>query len=227
MDIIYKILLAAYIVIAGVAGPKISIAEILTVPADDLKSGFDYHMPYRGQTFMFSEQVLAEKLTVYLSANIYQSFTFHLLLTEIDTTNGVHPTKVLFESSPFVIPVAGTNDFIPYTADLGGILLSANKTYAFILDIFISLNQIDTDVLWQYSTLTGMNRDAVYPFGEYFYLEEKCTDSLTRLPCGGRSDHFAGSWVVEPSEDMGFVFEYTPVPPSFSPSSIELLLLKK
>lgn len=207
---------------------KISFAETLEVKADYLKSLFDYTNPYRGQTFMLPIGVKANKLTVYVSFNIYQSFTFNLLLTEVDTTDGFHPTKVLFESTPFTIPVGGGNIFIPCTADLGGMPLSGGKPYAFILDIFVSLSQINSDTLWEYTTQTGMNSGATYAMGNHISFKENCTNPSTGLPCGSREDHFAGSWIEETSEDMGFILEYTPVPfvpISFIPS-INLLLLK-
>jgi hypothetical protein len=207
---------------------KISCAETVEVKADSLKSLFDYTNPYRGQTFMLPAGVTANRLTVYVSSNIYRSFTFNLLLTEVDTANGLHPTNVLFESDPFLIPVGGKN-ILPYTANLGGIPLSGGKLYAFILDIFVSLNQIQADALWQYATLTGMNSAAAYAPGDHFYFIPDCTEQ-TGLPCGSREDHFAGSWIVEKAEDMGFILEYAPLPPPFIPSSItpsiHLLLLK-
>ncbi|MHB8789416.1 MAG: hypothetical protein ACYDBT_06000 [Desulfobulbaceae bacterium] len=209
---------------------KISFAETVEVKADYLKSLFDYTNPYRGQTFMLPIEIKANRLTVYVSSNIFQSFTFNLLLTEVDTTDGFHPTKVLFESTPFTIPVGGGNILIPCTADLGGIPLSAEKPYAFILDIFVSLSQINSDTLWEYATRTGMNSGASYAMGDHIYFKVNCTNPLTGLPCGSREDHFAGSWIEETSEDMGFILEYTPVqsvppvPISFM-SSINLLLL--
>ena len=218
------------VAISCIAASRTALAETLTVPANELKSLFDYTNPYRGQTFMFPEAVRANKLTVFVSSNIYQEFSFHLLLTEVDTANGVHPTKVLFESGPFDIPVGGHNVFIPCTADLGGIQLSGGQVYAFILDIFVTLRQVNTDTLWQYATLTGMNREASYPSGGYIYLKVDCTEPLTGLPCGSREDHFAGSWVAETSEDMGFILDYTPdaplPPPTTVLPAIELLLLR-
>lgn len=207
---------------------KIAFAETVEVKADYLKSLFDYTNPYRGQTFMLPIGVTANKLTVYISSNIYQSFTFNLLLTEVDTTDGFHPTKVLFESTPFTIPVGGGNNFIPCTADLGGIPLSAGKTYSFILDIFASLSQINSATLWEYSTRTGMNSGAGYELGNHISFQGNCTNPLDGLPCGSREDHFAGSWIEETSEDMGFILEYTPVPsvPISFMSPINLLLLK-
>lgn len=202
-----------------------ALAETLIVPANDLKSGFDYSTPYRGQTFMFAGTVLANRLTVFVSPSIYQSFPFYLLLTEVDTGEGVHPTKVLFEGGPFYILRAGS-DFIPYTANLGGIQLTGGRVYAFLLDIFAALSRIDTGTLWQYATLTGMNREAAYEGGAYIYLEPDCTDPFTGLPCGDRGDHFAATWVVDPSADMGFVLEYTPVPPPPPTPAIEFLLLR-
>lgn len=105
----------------------------------------------------------------------------------------------------FILPLS-------YTADLGGIPLAGGRKYAFILDIFASLTQIDTDQLWQYSTLTGMNADAVYSPGEHIFLEEDCTDPSTGLPCGSREDHFAATWREEPAEDMVFILEYAYAP---------------
>lgn len=203
-----------------------ALAETLTVPANELKSNFDYTMPYRGQTFMFAETVLAEKLTVFVSPSIFQEFSFRLLLTEMDTANGLHPAKVLFESRPYAILLGGSN-FIPYTADLGGIQLSGGQVYAFILDIFVTLREISADTLWQYRTLTGMDRGASYAAGDYIYLDVDCTDPLTGLPCGNREDHFAASWAVETSEDMGFILEYTPVPRVPVVPAMKLLLREK
>lgn len=208
---------------------QISFAETLEVKTEYLKSLFDYTNPYRGQTFMLPAEVKADKLTVYVSSNIFQSFTFNLLLTEIDTANGFHPTTVLFESKPLYIPIGGKNTPIPYTVDLGGIPLTGGKLYAFILDVFVSLSQINSDTIWQYSTQTGMNIGATYPFGHHFYLQKTCTNKVDQLPCGNRENHFADSWVVDTSEDMGFILEYIPVP-SPAPVSvshwIELLLLR-
>jgi hypothetical protein len=202
-------------------------AETLIVPANDLKSLFDSTMPYRGQTFMFPETVRADKLTVFVSPSIYQAFSFHLLLTEVDTENGLHPTRVLFESGPFDIP-RGDSDILPRTADLGGIELTGGQVYAFILDIFVTLREISPDplLLWQYVTLTGMNEEASYAGGEYIYLRVDCKDQLTGLPCGSRESHFAASWTEEPAEDMGFILEYRTMPPVPVVPSLELLLLK-
>lgn len=202
-----------------------ALAETLSVPADDLKSGFDYRSPYRGQTFMFPGTVLADRLTVYVSPSIYQSFPFYLLLTEVDAEDGVHPARVLFESGPLSILLGGS-EFIPYTVNLGGIELTGGRVYAFLLDIYATLSRIDSAALWQYATLTGMNREAAYAAGDHIYLAPDCTDPFTGLPCGDREDHFAGTWIVESAEDMGFVLEYTPVPPPPPVPAIELLLLK-
>lgn len=204
-----------------------ALAETLTVPANELKSYFDYTMPYRGQTFMFPETVRADKLTVFVSPSIFQKFSFHLLLTEVDTENGLHPTRVLFESGPFDIPLGGS-DILPRTADLGGIELTGGQVYAFILDIFATLSEIRPDpvTLWQYVTLTGMNREAGYAAGDHIYLRLDCEDLLTGLPCGGREEHFAASWAVEEAEDMGFILEYTPLPRVPVVPALELLLLK-
>ena len=105
---------------------KISCAETIEIKADSLKSLFDYTNPYRGQTFTLPAGVNANRLTVYVSSNIYQSFTFNLLLTEVHTANGLHPTTVLFESDPFLIPVGGKN-ILPYTANLTGFALAGGE----------------------------------------------------------------------------------------------------
>jgi hypothetical protein len=205
------------------------MAEILEVPPNYLKSGFDYHTPYRGQTFMLSENIQADRITVYVSPNIYQSFTFTLLLTEVDTADGIHPANVLFESQPFTIEISGQTEFTPYTADLGGISLTEGQTYAFILDIFGALNQVDPYILWQYGTLTGMNDENIYAEGDAISFTPDCTESDSGLPCGSRDDHFAGTWTVNTAEDMGFILDYTPVPTLPAPVVIspilELLLL--
>jgi hypothetical protein len=203
-------------------------AETLTVPANELKSLFDHTMPYRGQTFILPETVRADKLTVFISPSIFQAFSFHLLLTEVDTANGLHPTRVLFESEPLDIP-RGVSDILPRTADLGGIELRGGQVYAFILDIFVTLREIRPDpaTLWHYATLTGMNREAAYAGGEHISLQIDCEDPLTGLPCGSRESHFAASWTVEEAEDMGFILEYNTVPFQIPiVPALELLLLK-
>ncbi|MDW7774112.1 MAG: hypothetical protein SCH71_14595 [Desulfobulbaceae bacterium] len=219
----HYLILVQFVIFCILASPPV-FAETLEVRADILKSGFDYRVPYRGQTFMLPAAVKADRLTVYVSPSIFQSFTFNLLITEVDTANGLHPTTILFEAGPFTIPRGGSG-FIPYTADLGGLTLYGGKLYAFILDIFVSLSQIESETLWQYSTLTGMNEGGVYTFGDHIYLGADCTDSITGLPCGSREDHFAGTWIADTSEDMGFLLEYDTVP-SLIPSVIQLLLLK-
>ncbi|MDD3618425.1 MAG: hypothetical protein PHX57_03405, partial [Desulfobulbaceae bacterium] len=167
-------------------------------------------------------------LTVFISPSIFQAFSFHLLLTEVDTANGLHPTRVLFESEPLDIP-RGVSDILPRTADLGGIELRGGQVYAFILDIFVTLREIRPDpaTLWHYATLTGMNREAAYAGGEHISLQIDCEDPLTGLPCGSRESHFAASWTVEEAEDMGFILEYNTVPFQIPiVPALELLLLK-
>lgn len=198
-------------------------AETVQVPPAVLKSGFDYHMPYRGQTFMLPQGGIADRLTVYVSANIYRSFTFTVLLTEMQTLTGLHPGRILFESDPFTIPVSGHSDSIAYEADLGGIQLNAGRTYAFILDIYQFLSQADLPSLWQYTTLNGMGEGNAYGDGTYIYFTPDCTVPESGLPCGDRAAHFAGTWTAGTYEDMGFILAYTPRPPVLAPV-LELLL---
>ena len=69
----------------------------INVPYGGSISGFgpDY---YRGQTFIALPGV-ANDLTIYVgdSNPLPGPVTYHVLITEVDTTSGIHPTNVLFE----------------------------------------------------------------------------------------------------------------------------------
>ena len=223
LAVVGKNLLQLLSVIPFLSAPAIG-AETLQVSPVYLQSGFNYHMPYRGQTFTLPVSVTADKLTVYISPNIYRSFTFTILLTEIDSVTDLHPGRVLFESRTFTIPVSGYNDFRPYTAELGGIALAAGQKYAFILDIYQFLSGTDGFTLWQYTALTGMNDKDAYDDGEYIYFTPECTEPGSGLPCGDRGDHFAGSWTADSSEDMAFTLVYQASPVNLP--ALNLLLLK-
>ena len=164
-------------------------------------SGFGFAEPYRGQTFQFPQAVTAQSLTVFVASAI-DPIEFHILIVEmdttnVDTTNVVYPTRVLFESDTVSLPPVNTTEMTPITVDLGGISLAANQTYGWLLDAFV------TNVPEHVNASTGTELSDIYADGFMFSL----TSGPFGLP-GTREDHFAGGFGATTYADMTFRLEY-------------------
>jgi len=173
-------------------------ADTIEVPLWGTLSGFGSGEPYRGQTFK-AVSGLAEKLTVFLAgADVTGGLNFRVLLTEVDTTSGFRLTNVLFESNILNVPFDRSTTIYTFTVDLGGIVLTGGRSYAWVLDSF----GIDGDGLR--TARTGICRFDCYADGVAFGHLGPFTGST-------RDDHFAGPWLVRDLNDMTFTLEFTPM----------------
>ena len=182
-------------------------ANLIEVPVLGHYLGFGSSMVYQGQTFTTPSSpspIFAKKLTVFVGSTTISGADFRVLLTEVDSTIfGIHPTKVLFESStrhvpsiPFIQPL----DAI--VLELGGLRLDANREYAFILDHFAVANNNELVTM---ATGIGTNYDE----GRSFLFMH-----WTGFPEGTRQDHFASNdWLIT-AFDFAFTLAYTPTPVS-------------
>jgi hypothetical protein len=177
------------------SGITVELANIIEVPLWGTISGFGSGEPYRGQTFK-AISGLAEKLSVFLAgADTIGGLNFRVLLTEVDTTSGFRLTNVLFESNILNVPFDRSRKAYTFTVDLGGILLTGRRTYAWVLDAY---------GLEGGTAPTGICRYDCYADGFQFGILGPFTGSR-------RDDHFAGPYLVRGS-DMAFVLEFTPIP---------------
>lgn len=182
---------------------------VLTVKADELVVPFNGSFSgvgpltgeyYRGQTFS-GPGGSAQQLTIYISSVDLGKAKVRILLTDVDTSSGIHPTNVLFESSTLEVPFSVSSSQ-PVTVDLGGIPLLSGQTYAWIIDAFADY---DPAKLW--SGQTGMDLNGTYEDGDFIRL---VTGPFP--PAGDRSDHFAMNWFLPfPARDMAFRLSYTPL----------------
>ncbi|MGB5297176.1 MAG: hypothetical protein WBM52_05350 [Thiogranum sp.] len=173
---------------------------ILEVTSEWSMSGFGFNEPYRGQTFLIPQDATAQSLTVFVESG-NTPIEFHILMVEVDTTTGFHPTNVLFESDTVALSASYGSEMTPITVNLGGIGLTANKAYAWLLDAFITSVPEHTDAA------TGADLSDSYPDGFQFSLHS----GPFPLP-GTREDHFASdAWFVDTGTDMTFKLEYSPV----------------
>ena len=81
-----------------------ALGEEIVIPLNGSLSGFGPRggIYYRGQTFL-GPGGLAGELTVYAASPDRGKAKTRLLLTEVDTSSGIHPTNVLFESE--ILPI--------------------------------------------------------------------------------------------------------------------------
>jgi len=170
-------------------------AETIEVPLWGTLSGFNLGEPYRGQTFK-AISGLAEKLTVFLGGE-YDSggLNFRVLLTEVDTTSGFRLTNVLFESNILNVPFDLSRKIYTYTVDLGGILLTGGRSYAWVFDAY---------GLGGGFAPTGICYFNCYEDGVMFGYIGSTTGST-------RDDHFQGPWHIRFTHDMAFTLELTPM----------------
>jgi hypothetical protein len=164
---------------------------------------------YRGQTFIALSGI-AEKLTVYVgeSNSIPGPVTYHVLITEIDSTGGINPTNVLFESGPLVTNIGNAVNPPAVTVDLGGLSLTAGEKYAWILDAYVELdNNPPVNPGGPYpSALVGLNDIFVDNFPEI----EQLSWSLGPFPTGTREEHFNNFWGPGP-KDLAFTMTFSEV----------------
>ena len=191
-------------------------ANLIEVPVLGHYLGFGSSMVYQGQTFTTPSSpspIFAKKLTVFVgSATIFYGADFRVLLTEVDSTIfGIHPTKVLFESSTLHVPsVPITQPLDAVVIDLGGLRLDANREYAFILDHFVVANNNERVIM---TTGVGTNYDEGHGF---LFLH------WAAFPEGTRQDHFASNYWLITAFDFAFTLAFTPTP---TPVSMPWLLL--
>jgi hypothetical protein len=177
------------------------MAEEIEVPFTGTLSGFGTLSGefYRGQTFI-GPGGLATELTVYVgpSPDVFRNVDFRILLTEVKTSNGFHPTNVLFESEK--LTVTSFRETQVFTVNLGSIPLESGETYAWILDAFADWE----GDLW--SSNVGIDLSAGFADGLAVRL---VTGPFP--PPGDREDHFALSWFVDVFHDFAFRLVYMPV----------------
>jgi|GEM_PF-4966624 len=196
----HRLVIAALLILFA-NSPK-AIAATIDVPLVGSLSGFGSGEPYRGQTFRALAGA-ATKLTVFVGQGTEPGgLNFRVLLTEIDTSNGIHPTKVLFESEIFNAPFSASRDLQSYSIALGGIALTEGQQYAWILDSF----GIGGGGFRTASTGTA-NIFIADPYADGFSF-----GSVGPFPIGStRTDHFAGNWFTR-SSDLAFTLEFMTAP---------------
>ena len=176
----------------------------INVPYGGSISGFgpDY---YRGQTFIALPGV-ANDLTIYVgdSNPLPGPVTYHVLITEVDTTSGIHPTNVLFESGPLVTNI-GYDDPPEISIYLGGLSLTVGEKYAWILDAYVELdaNPPVKPGGPHPSALVGTN----YYFGDDFPEIEQLSLHLGLYPTGTREEHFNKPWSTN-TRDLAFTMNF-------------------
>ena len=181
-------------------------AGVIDVPIGGSISGFGPNN-YRGQTFIALPGV-AENLTVYVgdSNAIPGPVTYHVLITEIDTTGGIHPTNVLFESGPLVTNVGSAVIPPAVTVDLGGLSLTAGEKYAWILDAYVEIDaNPPVNLGGPYpSALVGVNDI----FADNFPEIEQLSLNLGLFPTGTREEHFNSVWETD-TRDLAFTMTFS------------------
>ena len=83
--------------------PTVCYADLIrTVPIPPAfrLTGFGSSEVYRGQTFTTPSggAITADSLSVFVGGTFDSGAVFHVLIAEVDTSAGIHPTNVLFES---------------------------------------------------------------------------------------------------------------------------------
>jgi hypothetical protein len=194
-------------------------AGVINVPVNGSLSGFGPDN-YRGQTFIAIPGLL-EDLTVYVGESnaIPGPVTYRVLITEVDTSSGIQPTNVLFESSALVTNIG--NGVIPpaVTIDIGGLALTTGTKYAWILDAYVELAAnppIGPGGPYP-SALVGLNDI----FGDNFPTIESLSFNLGPFPTGTREEHFSVPWSTS-NLDHAFVMNFAEVS---EPAIIALLAL--
>lgn len=197
------------VLLSGVT--SLADASTISVPVTGSLSGFgDTGEQYRAQTFT-GVGGLADEITFFVGPTFDASGVgFHLLITEVDTSAGIHPTNVLFESAPLLLPLFPIQfDPTPFTVALGGLPLSAGNTYAWMLDAFVASDGIFSEANTGIGTYAGgvMISQPLGPF-----------------PGGTRAEHFQSPWLVRPDLDLAFslTVQDTTVP---EPSTMTLLVI--
>ena len=162
---------------------------------------------YRAQTFVALDE-RANSLTVYLKNQTGSGpIQFRVLVTEFTNTNGFHPTNILFQSKISLAPFGGIGSppvALPFTLDLVGLALEKGKSYAWILDSFVT--GIPTPPLLP-SAITGISSSGIYPQGIAYSLRSGSGGTIT--------DHFALNWIQDPFDrDWAFKMDFSPTPPN-------------
>jgi hypothetical protein len=184
------------------------------IPPDFTLSGFGSSEVYRGETFRLpsGSAILANSLTVFVGPTTDVGASFHVLVTDVDTSIGFHPTNVIFESGTLNVarlPLRRNPD--EFVVELGGLLLQPEHEYSWILDYFVVGNPtsfVDMGTgLGSYPDGSGFS----FPSGPFF-------------PAGTRQDHFASnSWLVRQDQDFAFQLNFTQVAAVPEPATLPLL----
>lgn len=172
------------------------------IPPDHLLSGFGSGEVYRGETFRLPSgfAAVADSLMVFVGPTSDSGANFRLLVTDVETSTGFHPTNVIFESGTLNVPVfplrSSPDEFV---VDLGGLPLQPEHDYAWILDYFVTG---DPTAFVSMGTGLGSYADGSafsFPNGPFF-------------PGGTRQDQFASNnWFVRQDQDFAFQLNFTPV----------------
>lgn len=170
------------------------------IPPDFTLSGFGSSEVYRGETLRLPSgpAALANSLTVFVGPTSDFGASFHVLVTDVDTSTGFHPTNIIFESGTLnVLSLTRAPD--EFVVDLGGLLLQPEHDYAWILDYFVV-----GDPTAHVDMGTGLGS---YPDGTAFSFPNG-----PFFPAETRQDHFASTnWFVQQNQDFAFQLNFTPV----------------
>jgi hypothetical protein len=92
-----RLVFLACLLVAGVCNAD-TIGTI-PIPPDLTLSGFGDSDFYRGETFHLppGPAALANSLTVFVGPTNDFGASFHVLVTDVDTSTGFHPTSAIFE----------------------------------------------------------------------------------------------------------------------------------
>jgi len=184
-------------------------AAEIDVPFNFTLSGFGFSSPYRAQTFVALAPGFGDELTVYVGPTSDLNFKFRALITEVAAGPGFHPTNVLFESGPLLVPLFCfcTQTF---AVDLGGLELVPGQAYAVVLDHFVE----STGAFM--SANVGIRSPRAY-FDGAFYNWIPSPFPLT----GTRAEHFASNgWFLDDRVDMAFKLTFAEPP---QPVAVDVL----
>jgi hypothetical protein len=160
---------------------------------------------YFAQTFTALEgsaKELSFQLRTYLGP---APKNFHVPITEVATSGqGMHPSRLLFESETLSLPDSLFAPPTTFTVDLGLLDLVADRSYAFVLDSFVVRQQ---NVFGTAQAIGGLGYDvgSFLSFGAPF--------------AGDRASHFASNWQEFPGGNVDIAFKMTfvvPEPPSIA-----------
>jgi len=172
-------ILAALSVIVLASAPGVCSAEVIdNFPGTAFLSALgEPFSPYFAQTFKALPGVVTD-LAIELAGNLGpDDVDFHVLITEVSGSGlTFHPTVVLFESDTVTFSSAAPPTVVHIP--LPNLALVPSKTYAFILDAFVTRDGSDGTAL--------VATNGTYADGAFYFNQGFAGSS--------RTDHFADQW---------------------------------